>query len=455
MDIARATLSEAIALDYLTKQKRKLLDGWSYFSAKWIDPAKEKMAPISRRFHRWQVVVAILLLLALILWSFRSEIWALLSPAGWDIESHFKNPNDIAHLRNLGLILLGVIGLPLAIWRSTVAQQQIFVAQKGQYADRFAKAAAMLSDDSLPVREAGIFALRELAMADPKGHYFPVQDLLCSFMRDAGRQAEEQEMENAQSALTLVPSHKPEEDDPAPCTSDVTAALRAFSDLRTPKNKRREKDRGWEPDLEKVRLTSFPGHSRAIDLSKADLREAQLQQAILVGASLRNAYLRQADLQGAALIKAQLQRADLVEAKLQGACLIEAELQRADLTEAKLQGAFLGGAKLHGADLTKAKLQKADLAVAKLQGADLREAKLQRADLAVANLMGADLMGADLMGTDLTAAHLEMAKFSLPIWTEIEWPEGWVPSEVKEEKDIFGKTVEYFKFIRADKKRKA
>nr|WP_320141248.1 hypothetical protein [uncultured Cohaesibacter sp.] len=260
MEKTRARLGKAKALKYLTKQKRKLLDGWSYFSAKWIYPAKEKVAAISRRFRRWQVVVAILLITVLIFWSYRTEIWAFVSPAGWDIEGYFGDKDHITSLRNLALILLGVIGLPLAIWRSTVAQQQIFVAQKGQYADRFAKAAAMLADDSLPVREAGIYALRELAMADPKGHYFQVQDLLCSFMRDAGKQAEEQEKENAQSALTLVPRQTLDEYDPTPCTSDVNAALRAFSDLRTPKNKRREKDRGWEPNLQKVRLINFPDH---------------------------------------------------------------------------------------------------------------------------------------------------------------------------------------------------
>nr|WP_321482358.1 pentapeptide repeat-containing protein [uncultured Cohaesibacter sp.] len=302
------------------------------FSSTWLDPAVRPAVRCVTWFYNRlsapQFAAMAILYLAILLWLFWNNIWSFVSPASWNIEGYFKNPNDIAHLRNLTLFLLGLIGLPLAIWRSTVAQQQIFVAQKGQYADRFAKAAAMLADESLPVREAGIFALRELAMADPKRHYFPVQDLLCSFMRDAARQAEEQEKENEPSALTLVPHHKPEVDDPNPCTSDVIAALRAFSDLRTPKNKVREHYRDWVPDLQKVRLINFPGHSREIDLSNANLIRAQFQGAWLRRADLRKTLLHEANLQGANLQGTRFQEAELQEAVLQRKELREAKLQR-------------------------------------------------------------------------------------------------------------------------------
>lgn len=423
----RARLGIAKALKYLTKQKRKQSDSWTFFSLIWIDPTKEEVASISRRLRRWHIVVAALLILALVMWVYRTEIWAYLSPAGWGIEENFGDKNQITNLRNLALILLGVIGLPLAIWRSTVAQQQIFVVQKGQYADRFAKAAAMLADDSLPVREAGIFALRELAIADPKGHYFPVQDLLCSFMRDAARQAEEREKEIEPSTLTLVPNHKPDADDPAPCTSDVIAALRAFSDLRTHKNKRRERDRDWEPDLQRVRLTEFPGHSRAIDLSNATLFAAQFKNAKLADAQFQNAILAEAQLKGAILIGAELQDANLEETGLQGAVLIEARLQGASL-----QGTDLQGAELQYADLEETLLIETNLKDAGLEWTNFREALLQDVNLQEAALKGAE--------------------FSPPVWPRSEWPKGWVPSKVKVAEPILDKPYEYFTFIQVDEK---
>lgn len=77
----------------------------------------------------------------------------------------------------LGLLLAGVIGLPLAIWRSLIAhkqaaigeaqlkglQQQIALAEAGANVDRLQKGAEMLQADGLVVRITGVSILREIA----------------------------------------------------------------------------------------------------------------------------------------------------------------------------------------------------------------------------------------------------------------------------------------------------
>ena len=73
---------------------------------------------------------------------------------------------------------------------------------------------------------------------------------------------------------------------------------------------------------------------------------------------------------------------------------VRANLSRADLRGANLSGADLRGADLRGADLSGADLRGADLrganlSRANLSGADLRGANLSRADLSRANLSGA------------------------------------------------------------------
>jgi uncharacterized protein YjbI with pentapeptide repeats len=95
-----------------------------------------------------------------------------------------------------------------------------------------------------------------------------------------------------------------------------------------------------------------------------------------------------------ALGKADLHEANLVEAFLLGANLGGADLRRADL-----RGAYLALAKLGWANLTRADLTGADL-----RGADLHEALLALADLRGADLTGADLRGAFLLGADLGEA---------------------------------------------------
>ena len=107
------------------------------------------------------------------------------------------------------------------------------------------------------------------------------------------------------------------------------------------------------------------------------------------------------DLSGANLFQANLDGANLSGADLTGANLFEAELLRADLSKANLTRADLSGVALNVAKLTGA-----NLALANLQGADLQGADLQGADLAGLYMEGADLSGADLSGADLTHADL-------------------------------------------------
>jgi TIR domain/Pentapeptide repeats (8 copies) len=128
-----------------------------------------------------------------------------------------------------------------------------------------------------------------------------------------------------------------------------------------------------------------------LDLTGANLSEA----------NLRGANLRKAKLSGANFRKANLSAANLSEANLRGA-----NLRGANLSEAALRGANLREADLHEADLGGAKLGEADLAWAKLYGANLRGANLVLADLNGADLGGADLREASVLGTIFVAVDL-------------------------------------------------
>jgi len=109
---------------------------------------------------------------------------------------------------------------------------------------------------------------------------------------------------------------------------------------------------------------------------------------------------------------------DLSRANLRGANLRDTNLHGVDLRRANLGGAHLSGANLHGADLSGADLSGADLSGANLHGVDLSGADLIGADLSGANLSGAFLSGAflsraDLSGADLSGADLEDIKADL------------------------------------------
>lgn len=94
-------------------------------------------------------------------------------------------------------------------------------------------------------------------------------------------------------------------------------------------------------------------------LVAADLKYANLQDAIINGADMRRAYLtfanlREADLRGtdlsdAILRQCNLQAVLLLNVNLTGAKLLEADLRDANLNGANLTGANLAGATLEGA----------------------------------------------------------------------------------------------------------
>lgn len=109
-----------------------------------------------------------------------------------------------------------------------------------------------------------------------------------------------------------------------------------------------------------------PSERRSFVLLELHLEQANLSRAQLKGANLSGANLEQAFLPDA-----QLEGAWLREAHLQGAFLSGAHLEQADLSEAQMQGAFLNGAHLQGADLRGANLEQADLNGAHLEGARL------------------------------------------------------------------------------------
>ena len=159
----------------------------------------------------------------------------------------------------------------------------------------------------------------------------------------------------------------------------------------------RQRNPAIEPNLSKTDLKC--ANLNGADLSEVDFFSADLFRANLSGANLFRANLNGADLGGAYLINADLFSADLSEANLKRAFVLSAELKKA----------YLLGADLGEADFSRANLNGAYLSGAYLFGANLFSANLSETYLNGANLSGANLNGADLSGAYLNGASLEKA----------------------------------------------
>jgi len=158
-----------------------------------------------------------------------------------------------------------------------------------------------------------------------------------------------------------------------------------------------------------------------LDLSGLDFSGAQLQRAICIktsfrdanleGADLSRALCKQADLGNAGLHNANLERCVLHKALLPGARLQGAHCSRALLAEADCSGADLGGSDLSRAVLLHARLSGASMAGARLERTVFNDTQLQGADLSGATLQRTLFISCNLDGLDFSGLHMRKTVF--------------------------------------------
>ena len=362
-------------------------------------------------------------------------------------------------LRNLGLILAAAIGLPLAIWRSTVAERQADAALRQSDTaaqmllnDRFQKGAEMLGNADIgSVRIGGIHALARLASEYPDRFHIPVMQLFSAFVVDRTRGEAEERVGSPEESATPggEEQHEPdagdaevdEEDtgqDDAPwfesapaehggpffvtdrevgpvpeLAKDVEEVMSQIAQ-RSDEQIALESREAFRMNLTDARLPGLAFHRANFsnfDFTMADLRRVRGWEACLANAVLPGADLSAANMHGANFRGADMRRVNLSAARLVGADLRDADLGLVDLAGQNLWKGALFPSKLVGAQLDGADLRGAELGRADMRGASLGGAKLDAADLGGANLSEANLMAASLREAKLDGADLSKANF--------------------------------------------
>ena len=257
-------------------------------------------------------------------------------------------------IRNLGLVVVAVIALPLAIWRSIVAERQAKIAerqadtaQRGLLNERYQKGAEMLGSGVLAVRLGGIYALAGLAREHPGDYHLEIVRLFCAFVRNpTGEPAKPPLPKNGLTGRAEFNSGFEEDDEdsedhPLRVREDVQAVMAALR-KRCEAQIKIEENEGYPLDLsgsnlKGVRLISDNLKSARLDVMLARLLEGtNLSGAIMIDANLSDAVIPISNLSGA-----NLRGAIMTAANLGGTDLSGANLSRADLTEADLSDADL------------------------------------------------------------------------------------------------------------------
>ena len=272
-------------------------------------------------------------------------------------------------VRNVGLVIGGVIALGIAVWRAQVADRQADTARRSLLHERYQRGAELLRSAALSGRLVGIDALRVLAEERPNEYHIQIMRLLCVFVRRPTRDELLDEADQDSVRLDGEQRHRLRE--------DVQVALNTIAACHGRQLSIEAAGKFW------------------LDLHQADLKGAMLFDKNLAAAPWPKVKLPSttdlvADQRGTDFYGAQLHDANLNRAQL-----VRAHFSRAELLRAHLVGADLSGAIFWHADLSRATFWSADLT---------------DADFRWAILSGADFSGeGQSPATGLTQAQLDSA----------------------------------------------
>ena len=197
-------------------------------------------------------------------------------------------------LRNVAVIVAGLVALPLAIARVLVVGDQADTADRSLANDRYQRGAEMLGHEDETVRIGGIDALREVAHQYPHQYVRPAMRLLCRILCT--------HIANA--------GGKPD----FRTRSDLPAAIEAIGSFGP-------NQRGTCHD---------PENRHSVDLSNVTFTHATLSGLNLAGLNFRNSRFIRTDLRGV----------DFSGADLRGS-----SFDVVDMCDAKLNGALISGAR--------------------------------------------------------------------------------------------------------------
>ncbi len=232
------------------------------------------------------------------------SVGAGLSAVFWgDLTGTGDNKESLSTtVRNVMLMMGGLLALPLAIWRGWVAEQQVKATSDSVNAaheaisnQRFQAAAQMLGHDLNAVRLSAMHTLVSLSRQDREQYYIQSLRLLAAFVRDPARG------DNAQKPKT-------ERDDGGSVREDVSFAI-DFIGSRTSDELCFERSQDFAVDLDGVRLVGIDLHG--LNLSGVSLRHANLARTICTSTNFSKCDLTFAKFSDASLEAANLRGATL------------------------------------------------------------------------------------------------------------------------------------------------
>ena len=141
------------------------------------------------RHRRYLLLALFVLVLSSVMIYFVAQYWDWLRMSQSGNVSATETGS--ATVRNIGLVVVAMIALPLAIWRSNTAHRQALsaqiqseTAQDSLLNERYQTGTEMLGSPSLSVRLGGIYSLDRLAKEHADSYHIQIMQLFASYIQN-------------------------------------------------------------------------------------------------------------------------------------------------------------------------------------------------------------------------------------------------------------------------------
>ena len=140
------------------------------------------------------ITVALVVTLSIVLWGWLiegSEVRTETQEIRQSIIRTDITESGSTTVRNLSLVLAALLALPIAIWRTRIAQLQATTAQRELFDSLYRQGDSKLRSEDLSVRLDGVHILDRLAKDVPDRYHIQIMSRLCAFLRSSRTVREE------------------------------------------------------------------------------------------------------------------------------------------------------------------------------------------------------------------------------------------------------------------------
>lgn len=314
----------------------------------------------------FQVVLAIVFLIYLLLFSHISGI-----------------TNEHELIRNIGLVIAALIGFPMLIWRTSIADRQASTAEASHVAETYTKAIEQLGavndkgHPKLELRLGALYSLEKIALTN-EDYHSQVMEVLCAYVRlNARFNSIEREDESIPAEAVFSPRE------------DIQTVMTILG----------RRNIGFDQENARLNL-------RSVDLEGTDLSGAHLDKAIFEGSHLEHTKFINASLKHCSFERANLAYSDLSDCDAFHSNFTDANLKCAKLQNSKFQEVIF--------DRTNAqnlKARKADFRHATISDTNFSDAKLASSKFINSSAFTSQFLGTDINRADFSEAVLNNSVF--------------------------------------------